>query len=282
MESIFKVRSCFIDNNITPSTTTKEEEEEDIAEEQLVLHETILTFFENEFVKPYYDVQYFVYKGIHSIVLNLIAGLERIAKKKKKNSSKKKDDEGEEEEEDSSDDVDDALVLQARAERNAGLIAENICRLLLMMEYVPTSSTTSELEDGASGRFLFVPAVLSTKDNVDEEEYDEKKKNDQVSIQLNCKHIFHPECIKGWLIVGKKDTCPSCQEKVDLRQVCSDKPWETRNLSWIQMLDMVRYMIVWQPTIMTGLHLIFHVLKWDKDFEQENSDMSAQGNTTTM
>ena len=110
----------------------------------------------------------------------------------------------------------------------------------------------------------------------------EKKKNDQASIQLNCKHIFHPECIKGWLIVGKKDTCPSCQEKVDLRQVCSDKPWETRNLSWIQMLDMVRYMIVWQPTIMTGLHLIFHVLKWDKDFEQENSDMSAQGNTTTM
>ena len=177
LESIFKVRSCFIDNNITPSTTTKEEEEEDIAEEQLVLHETILTFFENEFVKPYYDVQYFVYKGIHSIVLNLIAGLERIAQKKN-SSSKKKDDEGEEEEEDSSDDA-DALVLQARAERNAGLIAENICRLLLMMEYVPTSSTTSELEDGASGRFLFVPPVLSTKDNVDEEEYDEKKKNDQ-------------------------------------------------------------------------------------------------------
>lgn len=106
----------------------------------------------------------------------------------------------------------------------------------------------------------------------------EKKEN--TSIQLNCKHIFHPECIKGWLIVGKKDTCPSCHEKVDLRQVCSDKPWETRNLSWIQMLDMVRYMIVWQPTIMTALHFLFHVLKWDKDFAQD--DMTQHENGTAI
>lgn len=105
---------------------------------------------------------------------------------------------------------------------------------------------------------------------------------ESASIQLNCKHVFHPECIKGWLIVGKKDTCPSCNEKVDLRQVCSDKPWETRNLSWIQMLDMVRYMIVWQPTIMTGLHLLFHVLKWDKDFETDMSEQGVVGQNATI
>lgn len=112
--------------------------------------------------------------------------------------------------------------------------------------------------------------------------FDAEKKNEQASIQLNCKHIFHPECIKGWLIVGKKDTCPSCQEKVDLRQVCSDKPWETRNLSWIQMLDMVRYLIVWQPTIMTGLHFLFHVLKWDKDFEEQHEGFASPDNTTSI
>ena len=40
------------------------------------------------------------------------------------------------------------------------------------------------------------------------------------------------QCIRGWTIVGKKDTCPACLEKVDLRTVFHDRPWETRNLSW--------------------------------------------------
>ncbi len=32
--------------------------------------------------------------------------------------------------------------------------------------------------------------------------------------------------------VGKKDTCPVCNEKVDMRALYSDRPWETRNLTW--------------------------------------------------
>ena len=43
----------------------------------------------------------------------------------------------------------------------------------------------------------------------------------------------------GWTIVGKKDTCPVCAEKVDLKAVFADRPWETTNLNWNQMLDMV-------------------------------------------
>ena len=31
---------------------------------------------------------------------------------------------------------------------------------------------------------------------------------------------------------GKKDSCPVCREKIDLRQLYGDRPWETRNLSW--------------------------------------------------
>lgn len=50
--------------------------------------------------------------------------------------------------------------------------------------------------------------------------------------QLNCKHCFHDLCIRGWTIVGKKDVCPVCLEKVDMKDLCSDKPWETQNLSW--------------------------------------------------
>jgi hypothetical protein len=50
--------------------------------------------------------------------------------------------------------------------------------------------------------------------------------------QLACKHCFHELCIRGWTIVGKKDVCPVCLEKVDMRDLYADKPWETQNLSW--------------------------------------------------
>ena len=50
--------------------------------------------------------------------------------------------------------------------------------------------------------------------------------------QLACKHLFHDQCIRGWTLIGKKDTCPTCLEKVDLRAIFSDRPWETRNISW--------------------------------------------------
>lgn len=85
------------------------------------------------------------------------------------------------------------------------------------------------------------------------------------SIQLSCKHIFHKDCLRGWLIVGKKDTCPTCSERVDLRQLYADKPWETRNIQWIQMLDFFRYMIVWQPALLVALHFVLHVLHLDEE-----------------
>lgn len=50
--------------------------------------------------------------------------------------------------------------------------------------------------------------------------------------QLGCKHCFHELCIRGWTIVGKKDVCPVCLEKVDMRGLYADKPWDTQNLSW--------------------------------------------------
>lgn len=69
--------------------------------------------------------------------------------------------------------------------------------------------------------------------------------------QLSCKHCFHELCIRGWTVVGKKDSCPCCLEKVDLRDLYAQRPWETKNLSWIQMLDALRYMVVWNPIIFT-------------------------------
>ena len=30
---------------------------------------------------------------------------------------------------------------------------------------------------------------------------------------LECGHNFHEFCIRGWMIIGKKDVCPVCKEK---------------------------------------------------------------------
>jgi len=54
-------------------------------------------------------------------------------------------------------------------------------------------------------------------------------------------------------------TCPVCLEKVDLAGLYADRPWETQNLSWIQMLDAIRYMVVWNPIIFTAFSVVFHI-----------------------
>lgn len=92
---------------------------------------------------------------------------------------------------------------------------------------------------------------------------EELAKNEK-TVQLTCKHLFHDQCIRGWTLVGKKDTCPVCLEKVDLRALYADRPWDTRNLTWIQMLDAVRYMVVWNPVVILGLHFALHALGVDK------------------
>lgn len=78
-------------------------------------------------------------------------------------------------------------------------------------------------------------------------------------VQLSCRHCFHDLCIRGWTMVGKKDICPVCNEKVELRSLYADRPWETRNLSWIQMLDAVRYIVVWNPIIFLVFTAVSHL-----------------------
>ena len=65
---------------------------------------------------------------------------------------------------------------------------------------------------------------------------------------LNCRHRYHEFCIRGWIIVGKKDTCPYCNEKVDLKSTFTT-PWEKTSIVWANLLDMVRYLVVWNPII---------------------------------
>ncbi|THD20770.1 RING finger protein [Fasciola hepatica] len=73
--------------------------------------------------------------------------------------------------------------------------------------------------------------------------------------KLNCQHSFHDCCIRGWCIVGKKDTCPYCKEKVNLKKTFTN-PWDKPHILYGNLLDLVRYMVAWQPVILGVVHLL--------------------------
>ncbi|KAL0273373.1 UNVERIFIED_CONTAM: hypothetical protein PYX00_006055 [Menopon gallinae] len=69
------------------------------------------------------------------------------------------------------------------------------------------------------------------------------------TYKLTCDHVFHEFCIRGWCIVGKKQTCPYCKEKVDLKKMFCN-PWERPHIVYGQLLDLIRYLVAWQPLIL--------------------------------
>ncbi|KAL8587626.1 hypothetical protein ACOMHN_045315 [Nucella lapillus] len=77
------------------------------------------------------------------------------------------------------------------------------------------------------------------------------------TIKLNCGHVFHEFCIRGWCIVGKKQTCPYCKEKVDLKRMFPG-PWERPHVLYGNLLDWIRYLVAWQPVII----LIVQGINW--------------------
>lgn len=69
------------------------------------------------------------------------------------------------------------------------------------------------------------------------------KRTDGPQIELSCRETFHVECIKNWKILGKKDTCPSCREKVDLSGVAIN-PWQKNEYFFTQFLDFTGHLIL--------------------------------------
>ncbi|XP_005096944.1 RING finger protein 121 [Aplysia californica] len=82
------------------------------------------------------------------------------------------------------------------------------------------------------------------------------------TIKLNCGHVFHEFCIRGWCIVGKKQTCPYCKEKVDLKRMFPG-PWERPHVMYGNLLDWIRYLVAWQPVIIG----IVQVINWTLGLE---------------
>ncbi|KAJ2709696.1 hypothetical protein H4R19_004120 [Coemansia spiralis] len=73
---------------------------------------------------------------------------------------------------------------------------------------------------------------------------------------LGCGHEFHAICIRGWCIVGKRDTCPVCQDKVDLAAF-KQNPWDRHELLYVTALEYMRFFISWQPMTLLFLMGVF-------------------------
>lgn len=57
---------------------------------------------------------------------------------------------------------------------------------------------------------------------------------------------FHEFCIRGWCIVGKKQTCPYCNEKVDLKRMMNN-PYPSLvlySLRWADPSNFIEYCVV--------------------------------------
>lgn len=67
------------------------------------------------------------------------------------------------------------------------------------------------------------------------------------TFKLSCEHVFHEFCIRGWCIVGKKQTCPYCKEKVDLKKMFHNPyPFADKEHSFYKMVYACTYTL-YQP-----------------------------------
>jgi hypothetical protein len=82
---------------------------------------------------------------------------------------------------------------------------------------------------------------------------------DERSYTLNCGHTFHSFCIRGWTMVGKKDTCAKCNEKVALSDVLR-QPWQKPSVLWSALLDAVRWIIAINPLIFLSAQFLLMLI----------------------
>ena len=93
---------------------------------------------------------------------------------------------------------------------------------------------------------------------------DRKKRNGIKSntkneeIHLECGHYFHSFCIRGWIMIGKRNVCPICQEKVEMSGIFAN-PWHKQDRMWSQLLDAIRYLLVWNPIICMIASMTFNI-----------------------
>lgn len=161
MEAVFKSRGCLPGRGGERSRL-----DDDSDDSPLVAEEPILVLLESELLRPHRDVQYFVYKEVRQISLDLLGELDKVAAKKR-SADRRNNGSEEQDDDDDSDDNDDAVL--ASTKTDMGVVAENMCRLLMMVNYVAKNQKDLEEMTG----FLHPPPVLSGEDAFNVEDHDE-------------------------------------------------------------------------------------------------------------
>ncbi len=132
------------------------------------------------------------------------------------------------------------IICQHTESSSTGPIRAHACMQAVVMgtrRKMAVSVNSCGICDGAIHDALTAPATQlgggSSQENEDQSDAAAIwGGGDSQDVQLPCKHLFHGRCIRGWTIVGKKDVCPVCLEKVDLRVLYANRPWASTNLSW--------------------------------------------------
>lgn len=91
-------------------------------------------------------------------------------------------------------------------------------------------------------------------------EYSEDSNHKERLFVLTCGHKFHEYCIYGWCLVGKRQVCPFCREKVDLGRLFSALPFQKPHYLYGNLLDFIRYLFAWQPIIFLAVHFLDYEL----------------------
>lgn len=69
---------------------------------------------------------------------------------------------------------------------------------------------------------------------------------------LLCKHSFHENCIKGWCMIAKKNSCPYCKKGVDLDSIPKDI-WYQSEIWFYPLINTLRSFIVFIVTLIVIL-----------------------------
>eukprot|EP00924_Labyrinthula_sp_SR-Ha-C_P013626 snap_masked-scaffold_5-processed-gene-8.40-mRNA-1 protein AED:1.00 eAED:1.00 QI:0/-1/0/0/-1/1/1/0/226 len=79
------------------------------------------------------------------------------------------------------------------------------------------------------------------------------------TLALHCGDRFHESCLKGWVLIGKADSCPKCSVNLTGSDIFKRSFWEASE-NWNQLLDAVRNLTVWTPLILLGFESLKKLL----------------------
>lgn len=83
-----------------------------------------------------------------------------------------------------------------------------------------------------------------------------------------CGHEFHDECIRGWSVLGKRNVCPTCNERCDTTSILASTPWARSSETWQEFLDLLRMALVWNPLIFLVAIFVFRLSGVDSQMHE--------------